>query len=82
MMTYSAAGQRVTCRKCGRTYTCTPADDYYARDGEEVTGPGDGLCFGCLLAANGRDVQTEPVLVLGVDEYGHLHELDPRDGYG
>jgi len=46
---YSAAWQVVTCRDCGSTYQCTPGNDYHARPGETITGPGDGLCLACLV---------------------------------
>jgi len=39
--------QDVTCVECGRTYKCTPADDYYSS-----TTLTDGCCFGCLLYRN------------------------------
>jgi len=46
---FDAAWQQVTCKDCGRHYECTPDDDYYARAGEVVTGPTDGLCSACLM---------------------------------
>lgn len=66
--------QQVTCRRCKRTYQCTPEDDYY---GVEVAGPGphEGVCFGCLLILSGRDPDTTPVRVIYVDGA----EADPRD---
>jgi hypothetical protein len=50
---WDACDQQVTCRDCGRSYVCTPADDYYARPGEKVTGPGTGLCYECLIRPHG-----------------------------
>lgn len=63
--------KQVTCRACGREYTCTPEDDYYGYE----AGPGNGTCFRCLLIEHGRDPDTTPVLV--VDDTGR--EIDPRD---
>lgn len=63
--------QQVTCRACGRTYQCTPEDDYYDAGGS-LTG---GQCFACLLRANGLSPDTTPVLV--INERGG--EWDPRD---
>lgn len=37
--------QDVTCRRCARSYVCTPLDDYY-----ESTTATDGECFDCLIA--------------------------------
>ena len=36
--------KRVTCRTCGRSYVCTPADDYYG-----ATTLTDGQCERCLI---------------------------------
>lgn len=48
------AGQKVTCRGCGRTYRCTPAEDYY-----NATTSTDGQCEACLTAEHGLpDVRT------------------------
>ena len=66
--------QQVTCRRCRRTYQCTPEDDYYGA-GVDKPGPAEGVCFACLLALNGRDPETTRMLV--VDEDGE--EWDPRD---
>lgn len=41
----------VTCRKCRRTYTCTPEDDYY--DDGHGAGAGEGVCTECMLDAAG-----------------------------
>lgn len=38
------AWQQVTCSTCGRTYQCTPWDDFYESDGHE-----GGRCESCLL---------------------------------
>lgn len=46
------AWQMVTCSQCGRTYRCTPQDDYY-----NATTNTDGVCERCLVG----DV---PVLVI------------------
>ena len=70
--------QQVTCRRCKRTYQCTPEDDYYGTEAELPGPPGAcfaGVCFGCLLILNGRDPKTTQVLV--IDEHGD--EWDPRD---
>jgi len=76
---WDAAGQQVTCRDCGRTYTCSPADDYFRPDGEPpLTGPESGVCFGCLLRMNGLDPQRTQVMVRDLDG----RDLDPREGYG
>jgi hypothetical protein len=66
--------QQVTCRRCNRTYQCTPEDDYYGA-GAEQPGPDEGVCFACLLVLNGYDPDTTQVLVIG--EGGQ--ELDPTD---
>ena len=63
--------QQVTCRDCGRSYQCTPEDDYYGPSGSRT----GGQCFGCLLRANGLD--PDATRVLAVDERGA--EWDPRD---
>jgi hypothetical protein len=62
--------QQVTCCKCGRTYTCTPEDDYY--NAESVT---SGVCFRCLLSAGGMNPETTPVQVIDLTGTG----TDPRD---
>jgi hypothetical protein len=41
---FNAAWQQVTCSSCGRTYRCTPADDYYGN-----TTATDGVCEKCLI---------------------------------
>jgi hypothetical protein len=55
-----AYGTEVTCRTCGRVWTCIPEDTCYmpAQDG---TG---GVCFGCALAVTRPDIAlpAEPVL--------------------
>lgn len=75
-MTFNAAWQEVTCRTCGRTYTCTPEDDYFGEPGgappEDAT---SGVCFGCLLKRGGLDPQTTPVQVIDLTGAG----TDPRD---
>lgn len=63
--------KQVVCRDCTREYTCTPEDDYYGYE----RGPGQGVCTSCLLAENGLNPETTPLLV--VDETGT--EIDPRD---
>ena len=71
--------QQVTCMDCRRTYQCTPDDDYFAPG--QATAPASttsGVCFKCLLARDGLDIETTGVLVLDVD----LNEIDPRDGSG
>jgi hypothetical protein len=37
------AGLRVTCDRCGHTYVCTPANDYYC------AAEGDHCCEPCLI---------------------------------
>ena len=69
--------QPVTCRRCKRTYQCTPEDDYYGH-GAPNPGPQEGVCFTCLLILSGRDPETTPVRVLYLDGA----EADPRDGNG
>lgn len=74
--TFDAAWQQVTCRDCGRTYICTPEDDYLGAPGEGL--PKDatsGRCFGCALRAGGLDPETTPVLVVDLTGAG----TDPRD---
>jgi hypothetical protein len=66
--------QQVTCRRCKRTYQCTPEDDYYGH-GAGNPGPADGVCFGCLMILSGRDPDTTAVRV--IDQDGT--EWDPRD---
>ena len=71
--------QQVTCSRCGRTYRCTPEDDYYGLDpADSKPGPGDGVCFACLLASDGLDVQKTPVRVIDIDG----NDIDPLDGCG
>lgn len=67
---FDARWQKVTCSGCGRTYTCTPEDDYY--DAESAT---SGVCFGCLLIAGGMNPETTPVQVIDLAGGGS----DPRD---
>lgn len=47
--------EQVTCDRCGRTYTCTPSDDYYCGFPE-----GDHCCERCLL--KGMSVKTMTVV--------------------
>lgn len=49
------AWEMVTCSKCGRTYQCTPHDDYY-----NATTTTDGVCSECLTA----DVPSARVVVV------------------
>jgi hypothetical protein len=75
LLNMSLQWRQVTCRRCGRSYQCTPEDDYYGTDASiPFPGPEGGVCFACLLILNGRDPETTPVRV--VDE--NLRELDPR----
>lgn len=67
---FSAAWQIVTCRACGRSWTCTPEDDYY--NAENAT---SGVCHGCLLAESGLNPETTPVRVIDLTGAG----TDPRD---
>lgn len=60
---FDAGGQPVTCRKCGRSWACTPEDDYYKA--ESAT---SGVCLKCLLAEGGLDPEATPVVVIGVTE--------------
>ena len=53
---WSAAGQQVTCRSCGRTWTCAAEDDYYGDPGQPApAGPDQGRCFDCLCRGAGLD---------------------------
>lgn len=63
-------GQEVTCRKCRRTYTCTPENDYYNADSATT-----GVCFACLLTEGGMNPDTTPVRVIDLDG----RSTDPRD---
>ena len=69
-MSAGNAWQRVTCRACKRSWTCTPEADYY--NAESAT---DGLCFSCLLAKGGFDPETTPVQVIDLTGAG----TGPRD---
>lgn len=69
--------QQVTCRRCKRTYQCTPQDDYYGW-GVVNPGPQEGVCFACLLILSGHDPAATPVMVLYTDGT----QADPRDGHG
>jgi hypothetical protein len=69
--------QQVTCRRCKRTYQCTPEDDYYGWDAPNP-GPDEGVCFSCLLILSGRDPDTTPVTVI----YADGTPADPRDCNG
>lgn len=74
---FSAAWQEVTCRTCGRTYTCTPEDDYFGLPGEGL--PKDaasGVCFACMLKAGGMNPETTPVQVINLTGNG---TSDPRE---
>lgn len=58
----SAAWQQVTCKGCGRSYQCTPAEDYYQPAGQdEPAGLDNGVCFACLIAGAGLPAQAEPL---------------------
>lgn len=70
MSAYDPRWQQVTCRDCGRTYTCTPEDDCYGADSATT-----GQCFACLLTAHGYDPETMPVMVITLDG----SSADPRD---
>lgn len=73
---FDARWQQVSCSSCGRTYTCTPEDDYFGLPGEGLPGSAtSGVCFGCMLKAGGMDPQKTPVLVIDLDGKG----TDPRD---
>jgi hypothetical protein len=69
--------QQVTCSHCGRTYQCTPQDDYYGWKTRNP-GPSEGVCLACLLILSGRDPDKTPVMVL----YADGSPADPRDGNG
>ena len=70
--------QDVTCADCGRTYQCTPFDDYY-----NSTTATDGLCTKCLLTPE-RISQAIPVCEIclaPIDFGGICPKCDPtRDG--
>lgn len=57
--TWDPRYQHVTCKRCGTHYQCSPFADYYALPGGDITGPGDGYCFRCLLALNDMPDQAE-----------------------
>jgi len=57
----------VTCAECGRTYKCTPLDDYY-----NSTTMTDGCCFGCLLKVNGLTEASNQ----SIREAGHNQTVD------
>lgn len=40
--------QRVTCSRCGRTYQCTPFDDFHDPR-EEFGWTKGGVCYECLI---------------------------------
>lgn len=44
---WDAANKKVTCKKCGESYICTPSSDYY-----NFTNANDGVCESCLLAGS------------------------------
>lgn len=71
--------QMVTCKRCVRTYQCTPADDYYGwPEDAPKPGPDEGVCFACLLWLSGHNPDTTAVRVIGTDG----QEIDPREGLG
>jgi hypothetical protein len=73
---FNAAGQRVTCRDCKRTYTCTPEEDYFGdADGGLPESATAGRCFSCLLKTGGLNPETTPVQVIDLSGTG----TDPRD---
>ena len=63
--------KQVVCRDCGRGYVCTPEDDYYGFE----RGPGEGVCFACLLRGQGLNPDATPLMVIDCDG----SEIDPRD---
>lgn len=72
---FDARWQRVTCRDCKRTYTCTPEADYFGIGKTRPASATDGLCFACLLTASGLDPEKTPVRVIDLTGAGS----DPRD---
>lgn len=60
---FDASWQPVTCRKCKRSWSCTPEDDYYGA--ESAT---SGVCLKCLLAERGLDPEAMLVAVIDVTE--------------
>lgn len=53
--------QKVTCKDCGRSYTCTPFDDYYG-----FTTTTDGVCERCLIWAAGLNPDTTQRITVAV----------------
>jgi hypothetical protein len=77
VVTFDARWQEVTCRKCKRTYTCTPEDDYYGEpEGGRPESATSGRCFACMLTAGGMNPETTPVRVVNLTGAG---SSDPRD---
>lgn len=72
MSAFNLGWQHVTCRACGKSWTCTPEADYY--NAESAT---SGLCLACLLAEGGMSPETTPVPV--IDLTGTGTRTDPRD---
>jgi hypothetical protein len=60
---FDAARQQVTCRDCGRTYTCSPDDDYFGERGRPDS-PTSGRCWDCMLTAGGLDPEKTRVEVI------------------
>jgi hypothetical protein len=48
----SFAYTTVRCDRCGRTFTCTPFDDFYCAD------DGDHCCEACLIAPTGATMMA------------------------
>jgi hypothetical protein len=67
----SFALQQVTCDRCGRTFQCTPVDDFYC------SADGDHCCEQCLLGGLvlvnlAVDELPEPCQPIGCDAGYHL----------
>lgn len=54
------AGKKVTCDRCGRTYVCSPSDDYYC------TPDGRHSCESCLIG--GLQLITVDVDTVGLED--------------
>jgi hypothetical protein len=54
-VTEDARFQQVTCSGCGRSYVCSPVDDYYNSTNLE-----DGVCERCLLGGKTGAKKPEP----------------------